>query len=354
MFTVSNIHIKGIATCVPEHVVEIKNIPLFHENEAEVFSKNTGIFEKHVADEGICASDLCYQAAQNVIEKLAWNKEDIKVLIFVSQTPDYILPATSNLLQHRLGLPNDCFCLDISLGCSGYIYGLSAIANFLQNPQFKKGLLLVGDTISQYTSDEDKSVYPLFGDAGTATAIEFDDSINSKWSFITGTDGSGENAIKIVSGGSRNKFNAASLEKKPIENNATGRRSDVDLILDGMEVFNFAIKTAPKLIDQLISDIQLEKESLDYLFLHQANLFMNETIRKKLKIDASKTPNSLSKYGNTNGASIPVTISHYFNNENLPKDKEVILCGFGVGLSWGAVHFKTSYDIKTSISIYEQ
>lgn len=351
-FEVENIHIRGIAACVPKQVLKTADLEMFSEKQAQVFTQNTGILQRHVSDGNICASDLCYQAAESMLQKLNWNKEEVDVLIFISQSPDYVLPATSNLLQDRLGLSKDCFCLDISLGCSAYIYGLSLVANLLQNPKFKKALLLVGDTISTYTSPEDKSVFPLFGDAGTATAIERDDQHTSKWSFVIGTDGSGLEAIKIKDGAARHRTTAASFEYKNIQadDETLGKRRAVDLQLNGIDVFNFAIKTAPAALKELLETTNVQAETVDYLFLHQANLFMNETIRKKMKIDKEKTPSSIELFGNTNGASIPLTIVQSFLQKPIDKKSTALLCGFGVGLSWGACYLSLDESLLTDMS----
>ena len=354
LFEVENVKIKGIAACVPNRIVNTNDLELFSIKEAQVFIQNTGISKRHVSDGNICASDLCFQAAENIIADLGWSKEDIDILIFVSQTSDYILPATSNLLQNRLGLTQDCFCLDISLGCSGYIYGLSLVSSLLQNNRFKKALLLVGDTISTYTSKNDKSVYPLFGDAGTATAIEFDQLSNFKWFFDIGTDGSGGDAIKIESGGSRHRTNKDSFELQDLnlQDIAIGKRSSVDLKLEGIDVFNFAIKKAPNSILNILKYATVPIDIVDYFFLHQANLFMNETIRKKIKVNKEKVPNSIQNFGNTNGASIPLTIVQAFKDSKVTKELTVLMCGFGVGLSWGSVLMNLEKSLITNMSFY--
>ncbi|MCL1833644.1 MAG: hypothetical protein FWG49_03990, partial [Leptospirales bacterium] len=181
---INHVKITGIAACVPKHIEENENIPVLGKEGAAKFFSTTGVKQRRIADNNTCASDLCYQAAEKLIESLKWNKADIDVLIFVTQTPDYILPATSCLLQHRLGLNQGCYTLDVSLGCSGWIYGLSAISSLLSSSGLKKGLLLAGDTNSKICSKEDKSTYPLFGDAGTATAVEW--STGSKLDFHIG------------------------------------------------------------------------------------------------------------------------------------------------------------------------
>jgi 3-oxoacyl-[acyl-carrier-protein] synthase-3 len=188
----------------------------------------------------------------------------------------------------------------------------------------------------------------LFGDAGTATALEFDETLQNKMSFIIGTDGSGEDAIKITHGGARNLFDESSLQFQNYDPNSTNKRKNTDLYLNGVDVFNFAIKTVPKTINDLLDYLNLTVDNIDFFALHQANLFMNETIKKRLKIPSEKLIYSIKEYGNTNGASIPVTICSNFSNEVKPSN--FIMCGFGVGLSWGAIHFANHSIIKTCIS----
>ncbi len=354
LLEVQNVQIRGISACVPEKKIRTVDLDFFSNEDAEKFIQNTGITQRHISEGDSCASDLCLQAAEKILTELAWHKDDIDILIFVSQSSDYILPATSNLLQSRLGLSQDCFCLDVSLGCSGYIYGLSLVSNLLQNIKFNRALLLVGDTISTYTSKYDKSVYPLFGDAGTATAIEFDIQSNCNWTFDIGSDGTGSDAIKIKAGGSRFRTNKNSFDLKDININdpSQGKRSSVDLQLEGIDVFNFAIKKAPNSIFNILKYVSKRTDDIDYFFLHQANLFMNETIRKKLKVDKDKMPNSIQNFGNTNGASIPLTIVQSFNNLIQKNNLSVLLCGFGVGLSWGSVLLNLNKSLKTNMSYY--
>jgi 3-oxoacyl-[acyl-carrier-protein] synthase III len=354
-FEVENIVIKGIAACVPNNLVETSKVSLFNEKEAQVFTQNTGIKQRYVTDGNICASDLCFQAAENLISKLNWEKDSIDILIFVSQTPDYILPATSNLLQDRLKLSKDCYCLDVSLGCSGYVYGLSLISNLLQNKAFNKALLLVGDTISSFTSPYDKSVFPLFGDAGTATAIQFDQTKKTTSAFDYGTDGSGIEAIKINDGGARNKINNDSLVYQDIvnEGQVIGKKSNLDLTLNGIDVFNFAIKTAPNSIKSVLEKSNKTTDDIDLYFLHQANQFISDTVAKKLKVQKDKIPTSIQNFGNTNGASIALTMVQYFMQNKLEQPLQIIMCGFGVGLSWGSALLTIENELKIDMSFYE-
>lgn len=335
---IQNVEIKGISACIPQLNDYISDI--YKWGGAEGFADSTGIRSRRRAEAGITSSDLCQAAAEKLILKLGWDKSDIEALVFVSQTPDYILPATSCVLQQKLGLAKECMTLDISLGCSGWVYALSVIASLMQNGTIKKGILLAGDTITKFCSPEDKSTYPLFGDAGTATAIEYSpDSTGMK--FIFNTDGSGYETIIIREGAYRNPLTAASLEMKQFDEGKC--RKGIDLELDGMNVFSFGITKAPKSVKQLCEHFSIDKEQVDLFTFHQANLMMNEMIRKKLKLPEDKVPYCMDEFGNTSCASIPLALVSR-EREMLQTEKlRHIACGFGVGLSWGSVYFETDH-----------
>lgn len=300
----------------------------------ETFYSTTGIEQHRIASPSICASDLCISAAEKLITDLHWEKSEIDAIVFVSQTPDYILPATSTLIQAKLGLSESCYTLDISLGCSGWVYALSVIAALIESGSMKKGLLLAGDTILKLCSSEDKSTYPLFGDAGTATALEYDGTEEcSSMSFCLNTDGNGYEAIIVRDGGYRNPTNENSLIKDTYESGIS--RSRMNLELDGMSVFSFGISKAPQCVKTLLEYSDMDKDSVDYYIFHQANLFMNEKIRKKLKLEPEKVPYSLQKFGNTSCASIPLTLVTQLAPQLREKKLKLLGCGFGVGLSWG-------------------
>jgi 3-oxoacyl-[acyl-carrier-protein] synthase-3 len=335
-----NIKIRGISACVPEYTEDNKQLPLFaNKEEVAKFIDTTGIEFRHtVKGRDICTSDLCYEAAVKLMKELNWLPEEIDCLIFVTQTPDYILPATACILQNRLQLPQDCYALDISLGCSGWVYGLSSISALMSSGSMKKGLLLAGDTTTVTKNPKDKSTYPLFGDAGTATAIEFDEG-NEGIRFHMGTDGKGHAAIMIPDGGFRNFVNADSFIEKEIEPGIF--RSRLQSILDGPSVFTFGIIKAPKSVNALIEHFGISKEDIDYFVFHQANLIMNEKIRTKLKIEPEKVPYTLGDYGNTSSASIPLTIVARLNKALSSDKRRILVCAFGVGLSWASAVFDT-------------
>jgi 3-oxoacyl-[acyl-carrier-protein] synthase-3 len=336
---ISNVKIKGVSACVPS--IKVNNNELrFEKNELEKLIAAIGVEHRRLTDNITCTSDLCCRAAEELISELKWAKEEIDCLVFVSQTPDYILPATSCILQNRLGLSKECLTIDISLGCSGWIYGLSTIASLLSssNGTLKKALLLVGDTSSKTTNQFDKTTWPLFGDAGAATALEHSD-VDEKLEFHLATDGSGMGSIIIPDGGYRNITTSHSFETKTYEDGVN--RNNLNLALDGMDVFSFAISKAPKSINQLIKRFDINRNDIDYYLLHQANLFLNKSICKKLNIEDGKVPSSLKEYGNTSSASIALTMVTEIRENLISKKLNHIACGFGVGLSWGSVYFKT-------------
>lgn len=335
---IHNVEIKGMSACSP--LLNDCITDIYKWGGVESFADSTGIRSRRRAEAGITSSDLCQAAAEKLIVELGWEKSEIKALVFVSQTPDYILPATSCVLQQKLGLGKDCMTLDISLGCSGWVYALSVIVSLMQNGTIRKGILLAGDTITKFCSPEDKSTYPLFGDAGTATAIEYNpDSTGMK--FVFNTDGSGYETIIIRDGAYRNPFTAESLEMKQFDEGK--HRRGIDLELDGMNVFSFGITKAPKSIKKLCEHFDIDKDKIDLFTFHQANLMMNEMIRKKLKLPDSKVPYCMDEFGNTSCASIPLALVSR-ERDNLESRKlSHIACGFGVGLSWGSVYFETDH-----------
>lgn len=338
-FEVKNVAVRGISACVPKNVVE--NSVAYGEKWAgyENFVGTTGIARHRNSPDGICASDLCVEAAEKLIAELDWDKSEIDALVFVSQTPDfYNVPATSCLIQDRLGLPKGCYTLDIALGCSGWVYAMTVISSLMQSGTIKRGLLLAGDTPSKFCSPDDKSTYPLFGDAGTVTALEYSETA-SPIRFAMYSDGSGYQAINLRAGGYRNPVKLESFE---VKNHGEGKdRCDLQLEMDGESVFVFGISQAPKAIKALAANYDIDLNEVDLFTFHQANLFMNEKIRNKLKIDAEKVPYSLQEFGNTSCASIPLTLVTRRAEQLRSGSVRHIACGFGVGLSWGAMHFET-------------
>lgn len=343
---IKNISLKGLSVCVPKDVERTIDYSWIDESERHAFIKNIGIEERRVANKKTTTADLCEKSTIELLNNLNWNRDSIDVLIFVSQSPDYILPATSTILQHKLGLKKTTIAFDITLGCSGYIYGLFLLSNLISTGVCKRGLLLTGDKSTLSSSYKDKSVYPLFGDAGTATAIEYDEKAESAY-FNLFTDGSGYKSIIIEDGGCRNPMSEQSFIVQKIEDGI--ERAPKNLTLDGIEIFNFALKEVTPSIQNMFENSKLAKEEIDYFIFHQANKLINESVRKKCKIEPEKVPYSIQKYGNTSSASIPLTMLYALKNKLEKEQLTLLLSGFGVGYSWGNCILKTKFITCTEI-----
>lgn len=331
-FSINHINIKGIAAAVPSQKESNWEYEVLSDKEKKLLVKTTGVEERHKAPDGVTTSDLCFEATQKLLSELQWDPKEISLLIFVSQSCDYYLPATAIILQDRLGLPKNCIAFDVGLGCSGYVYGLSIISSIMKTTKLQKALLMVGDVSSATCAYEDKSTYPLFGDAGTVTAIELNNT-SKPTHFSLQSDGSGHKAIIIPDGGIRNRASAASFEKKEISKGI--KRANFNLALNGLDVFNFSVTEVPSTIKEFLFKLKKTPEDFDYFLMHQANKLMNETIRKKLKFTSNQVPYTLSKYGNTSSASIPLTIVSELRDVVTYKETKILMTGFGVGLSWG-------------------
>ena len=340
--TFHGVGIKALSACVPPEVIYNKDLGyLIPEEEIEKTINNIGIIERRIAAPDVMASDLCYKAAQQLMADNDIAPESIDVLLFMSQTPDYRIPATSCLLQHRLGLPRETMCFDISLGCSGYLFALSTAFAYASMEGINRVLLLDGETFSKIVNRRDKVDWPLYGDAGTATLIEKGDYGDS--TFMLYTDGSGEDTLKIHAG-MRNPITPESCVEREQEDGNI--RSDLEVYMDGMDVFNFAISKVPKSIKQLLKETEKSVDDVDYLIFHQANRFMMAFFVKKLKMDPDRVPYCIHKYGNTSSASVPLTISSELCGK-LDGDHTMLMSGFGAGLSWGSA-LMSMHDCKVS------
>lgn len=327
-----NIGISAIAACVPAQVERNADLGYFmSDEEIQKAINNIGIEERRIAPSDVCSSDLCYQAAEQLLEDNQIDRSTIDALIFVSQTADYHQPATAPMLQNRLGLSKDTLCFDINLACSGYVYGLSTAYVYANMPTINRVLLLVGETMSKIVSRQDKVNTPLFGDAGTATLIEKGD-FGESW-FNLHSDGSGAEVMMIPHGGFRQPTTLDSFVEEMDDNGDI--RNQLQFRMDGMAVFNFGISEEPRDVKNLVAQAGLTMNDIDLLIYHQANRFMTDFFTKWLKFDKAKTPYSIQKFGNTSSASIPLTIVAELK-EKYPQREKVILSGFGAGLSWGS------------------
>ena len=325
--------IRAMSACVPRQVVSNKDLGyLIAEEEIEKTIENIGVVKRRVVDDDVCASDLCYKAAEKLLEDNSIDPASIDVLLFMSQTSDYRIPATAPLLQHRLGLSTDTLCMDLSLGCSGYIFALSAAFAYASMKGVHRVLLLDGETFSKIVNRRDKVDWPLYGDGATATLVEKGDFAPS--TFILKSDGSGRDAV-IIRDGMRNKITAEScIEREEEDGNI---RNGLEVFMDGMAVFNFAMKRVPKSIKEILEESGCTFEDVDWLVFHQANKFMTDFFTRKLKFDPAKVPYCIQKYGNTSSTSVPLTIVSELHDK-LRDGHRVIMSGFGAGLSWATAN----------------
>ena len=330
---INNVQLKAVAAWLPQHVEEMSALSaLYGEAEVSSIIKATGIQQVRIADKDITAADMCQYAAEHLINREGIDKFDIDGLVFVSQTPDYILPATSISLQNRLGLSKDTVCIDIHYGCSGFIYGLFQAASWISCKACKKVLVLCGDTTTRMINPLDKSLRMVFGECGTATLVT---EGNFSMGFHIQSDGSGADRLIVPAGGSRIPL---SHETAKVEYDKDGNgRSQNDLFMDGAAIFNFAVTQVPKNIKVLLEDMQWEKEQVGLYALHQANEFMVGYVRKMLKVNKNIVPTNSAYFGNTGPATIPLLLSDLCSENSLYDLERTVMCGFGVGLSWGSI-----------------
>lgn len=332
--TYSNITITGLSACVPQNkIINRSYTAVFDAQSAADIVEKTGIEERRFAPEGMCASDLCYAAADKLLLDMEVDSSEIDVLIFVSQTPDYRMPATSVILQDRLGLSKNTAAFDINLGCSAFVYALSVAFGYASQPHVRKVLLLDGETRSRVYSAKDRSTAFLFGDAGVAALIEKQENAGTSW-FSLHSDGSRADLIKADAGGFRIPSTPETLKERVIDEHGNIRTHEQGY-MNGPDVFNFAIREVPKNVRETLAWSGCSAEEIEYFVFHQANQFMNGYLAQKLKLPLEKVPNCLKYFGNTSSVSIPLTIATQLQGD-LKEQKKVLLCGFGVGMSWAS------------------
>ena len=331
--TFENVGITAMAAAVPRTVIDnYKYTQYFPEEQVKEVVDKVGIYERRFADEHTCSSDLCHAAAEKLFADNDIDRSEVDLLIFISQTPDYRMPATSVILQDRLKLPNSTIAFDINLGCSAFIYGLSVAYSMMSGqPALRKALILDGETRSKVYSPKDRRTAFLFGDGGVAALLERDERFGKSF-FSLNSDGSREGLIKIDAGGYRNMSSAETVKEKVVDEYGN-IRSDEQGYMHGGDVFNFVIREIPKDIKNLCVRPGEDIQSMDYYVFHQANNFINSYIAKKMKLDTAKIPSTIAKYGNTSSVSVPLTIVSELKNELIDK-KKLLLSAFGVGMTW--------------------
>ena len=335
---IKNVALRGVTGTVPNHAVKTADFDLFTQEEADTFDNTVGIKNRYIGSDDICSSDLCFDAAERLLAELRWERDSIDVLVFGSVTGDYKTPPTSGILQHRLGLPISTFVLDIPMGCCGSMYAINVAGNLLSAGSAKRALLLVGDTALRMGSLKDKSRVPLFGDSGTAMALEYDTSAENIIIEFN-TLGSGYEALITPHGGFRHPITEESFIEEDFGNGII--RAPKDTLINGMDVFSFAISRPPISIKKMMEKYELNTDNVDFFLIHQANKLIVDRIVKKMKLPLEKVPYDLQEFGNLGGASIPMLMTYNLAEELQTKSLTLVCSAFGLGLTWGTMVMKT-------------
>lgn len=331
-FKYSGIRISGVASAVPTKVVRSEDFNgKFGAEKVADFIKMTGVREHRQTHEKQTASDLGFAAAEKLIAEKGIDRASIGLLVFGSQETDYIKPATACVLQKRLGLPRDCAALDVGLGCSAFVYCANVACSMMQSSDIGRALVIVAATPSKSIYPEDRSSVMLFGDAGAAVLFERTDSESEVCGQLY-SEGKSYKAIITPAGGFRNMYASREAMAWPdgIE------RTLYDSNMNGITVFGFSISDVPKTMRKFIERTGKTPDDFDFYALHQPNKLINQQIAKSLKVSMDKMPLCLDRYGNTSSASIPLTLCDMFDGGGYGDgEKNALMCGFGVGLSWG-------------------
>jgi 3-oxoacyl-[acyl-carrier-protein] synthase-3 len=329
------VRIAGVATYLPDTVLTNDDLAvILGEWGSDKIFEKTGIRQRHISGPNETALDMGVAAAEKLLLEQNVQANEIDYLIFCSQAPDYILPSSACIIQDRLGLPKSLGALDINLGCSGFVYGLSLATALISAHMASKVLLITADTYSKFIHPKDRSVRTLFGDGAAATLITPSGASRtaSAGAFVFGTDGSGANELIVQSGGARLPRNAESAIA--YSDNSGNWRSQDNLYMNGAAVMNFTLREVPKLFNAVKEKACLNDDNIDFLIMHQANKFMLDALVKKIRFPKEKTPYYFEYIGNTVSSTIPFVIADLFKRNEILPGKKMVLLGFGVGLSW--------------------
>jgi len=320
--------ISVISYALPKRVVTNEELSTDSKWTADGIADKTGIKTRHVVDLSQTAADLAFEAAKKIVgHRIPANEIDL--LVFCTQSPDYLLPTSACLIQDRLGLSTSCAAFDFNLGCSGYVYGLGIVKSMLESGIASKALLLTGETYSKWLDEKDMSVRTIFGDAGTATLLELTPT-GSIGPFVLGTDGSGAHHLIVHEHAARSRAIDPLFAKFP-QNQVSNK-----LYMDGPEIYVFTLEAVPKAYRELLKKANIITDDLDLVVFHQANSYMLEQLRKQCRIPSEKFIIDLENYGNTVSNTIPIVLANLVEQKKLCSGMKLALVGFGVGLSWGA------------------
>jgi 3-oxoacyl-[acyl-carrier-protein] synthase-3 len=331
-------YIKNIAYYLPEKIVTNEDLVFdFPEWTAEKVAAKVGVKKRHIVADNEYASDLAVKAAEELFQKNNISRSEIDFLLYCTQSPDYILPTTACLLQDRLKLSTSIGALDFNLGCSGFVYGLSLAKGLIAAGIAKNILLITSETYSKYIHSKDKGNKTIFGDAAAATLVSTE-GFAEIGEFSLGTDGSGADNLMVKTGGTR--FNKG-LNDLHFDENGNPISSD-HLYMNGSEIFNFTLESVPILVKDTLEKNNLQQDNINLFVFHQANKFMMNFLRKKIKIEEERFYYYMEDLGNTVSSTIPIALYHA-KKEDLIKGN-VLLAGFGVGYSWAGTVLKIGYE----------
>lgn len=328
--------IRAISSYLPTG--ELSNEQLVQELgnwDANKILEKTGIAIRHIAAPDECASDLGVAAATQLFESGVCKPDEIDFLLFCTQSPDYFLPTTACTMQNRLGLRTNCGALDFNLGCSGFVYGLALAKSLIETSLAANVLLITAETYSKFINPRDRSVRTIFGDGAAATligSVEADTELIGP--FVFGTNGRGAQNLIVPAGGLRQRPTPETAIEQELEGG--NRRSQQNLYMNGPEIFTFTLKMVPRAVKQLLQKCDRTLDEVDYVVMHQANKFMLERLRKKLKLPANKFWLGMETCGNTVSSTIPIALQSAQNQGLIQSGNQVMIVGFGVGYSWAA------------------
>jgi 3-oxoacyl-[acyl-carrier-protein] synthase-3 len=342
----SNIAISGISVCLPKQTRDVDSyIDAFGEENISKFKKMTGVNAGSRAIPEQTAADLGIEASLNLFENLKVDKSKIKIVVFVSQKPNYRLPSTAYFIHHHLDLSSDCVCFDINLACSGFIYGMNTVAGMLQSyAREDKALLITADTSIKSLAPNDRTMSMLFGDSGSACLLSKLDKA-PPMNFAFKSDGYRFKSIITPSGAYRNMG-------KPIKRVKWSDgifRSDYDTHMKGMDVFGFSISDVPSLAKDFLNELDKKEEDYDLFALHQANKYILKQLSRKLKIPFDKIHLVLDRFGNNSSNSIPLVLADIYGESQKDENSLVFMAGFGAGLSWGCAEASINKNIILEI-----
>ncbi|MBT3279184.1 MAG: ketoacyl-ACP synthase III [Phycisphaerales bacterium] len=325
--------VRDVMSFFPEGRLTNEDISAqFPDWTADKIYEKTGFRSRNIAASDETASDLAYGAAVKLLAAHPGLADQIDLLVFCTQSPDYVLPTSACVLQDRLGLATTCAAFDFNLGCSGYVYGLSIVKSMIESGQATKALFLTGETYSKWMGPTARSVMTIFGDAGTATLVEACQAEAQKIGpFVYGTDGRGKNDLIVHGSATRPLDSDAQSDSLPPEGNLPDR-----LYMDGPEIFSFTIRSVPKAVQALLTKSEMTYDDLDWVIFHQANKFMLDHLRRQCHIPEEKFVFAMENYGNTVSNTIPVVLVDMLAAGTLQRGQKLMLVGFGVGYSWSA------------------